>query len=72
MVLPLGSNQRWTLDFLSDAMTDGAASASWPSSMTSRANVWPWSLIRPCQACGLRASSPSVRNPRPSSNDRFR
>jgi FAD/FMN-containing dehydrogenase len=34
-----------------------AASASWPSSTTSPANAWFWSLIRPCQACGSRASS---------------
>ena len=56
MALPQGPNQRWSLDFLSDAMTV-VASAFWPSSTTSRANDWFWSPIRPCRACGSRASS---------------
>lgn len=49
-----GANQRWSLDFLSDAMVDG--SGFWPSS-TSLANAWRSSLIPRCQACGSSANS---------------
>jgi putative transposase len=48
MALPQGPNQRWSLDFLSDAMIDSrhfhilAVVDDY-----SRANAWFWSSIRP-------------------------
>ena len=38
--VPEGRNQRWSLDFVSDALAMAAASACWLLWMTSRASVW--------------------------------
>jgi putative transposase len=38
--VPQEPNQRWSLDFLSDAFAEAAASAFWLWSTTSRANAW--------------------------------
>jgi putative transposase len=56
MALPQGPNQRWSLDFLSDAFAAGG-SAFWRSSTTSRGNAWRWYLIPHCPASGSCASS---------------
>lgn len=44
--LPQGPNQRWSLDFVSDALSDGAGFASSPLSMTSVENASAWSPTR--------------------------
>ena len=47
MTIPQGPNQRWSLDFVSDALADAAGSASSASSTTSAGNAWqPWSIHR--------------------------
>ncbi|MFK4496043.1 transposase InsO family protein [Bradyrhizobium japonicum] len=53
--IPQGPNQRWSLDFVSDAFVDSRGFASWRSSMTSAAN-----------ACTLGddSSLPGLRVPR--------
>jgi len=56
MALPQGPNQRWSLDFLSDAMTHGRRFRILAIVETLRANAWHWPLIRPCRPCGSRAS----------------
>ena len=56
MVLPEGLNQRWSLDFLSDALPMADGSVFWRSSMISRANAWRWWPIRHCPACALPAN----------------
>ncbi len=42
LALPEGPNQRWSLDFVSDALDWVAASASWRSSTTSPGRRSPW------------------------------
>jgi len=42
MLVPERPNERWSLDFVSDAFTD-AGSGFWPSWTTSAANASPWS-----------------------------
>ena len=45
MTMPTALNQRWSLDFVSDTLADGRASAFCASSTTSAANAWlPWSI----------------------------
>ena len=56
MALPQGPNQRWSLDFLSDAFPTADGSASWLSSMTSRGNAWRLCPIPRCLECGSCAS----------------
>lgn len=41
LTVPQAVNQCWSLDFVSDALGDAAASASCAWSMTSAASVWP-------------------------------
>jgi putative transposase len=50
MTLPQGPNQRWSLDFVSDTLISGGASASWRWSTTSRASAWRWWSTPRCQA----------------------
>ncbi len=40
--VPRQANERWSLDFVSDQMTDGRRSASWRWSTTPRASAWHW------------------------------
>ena len=54
MVLPLTINQRWSLDFVSDTLSDGRRFRISASSTTSAANAWPWwSILRwvACASC---------------------
>lgn len=46
MTLPQGPNQRWSLDFVSDALTDGRRFRILGGSTTSRANACAWWLTR--------------------------
>ena len=52
IALPGGRNERWSLDFVSEASPTGGASASWRSSTTSRASAWRWWRIPRCRAAG--------------------
>ena len=46
MELPHAVNQRWSLDFVSDTLADGAAFGSCAWSMTSAASAWPpWWIL---------------------------
>lgn len=69
MILPSAANQRWSLDFISDAFTPsqrmchspagqrtGADFGSLRLSTTSRANAWRWSRTRRCRGPERRAS----------------
>jgi hypothetical protein len=55
--IPQGPNKRWSLDFLSDALSTVGASAFSRSSTTLPANAWRWSPTRPYPACVSCASS---------------
>ena len=57
MALPQGPNQRWSLDFLSDAFADGRGFRILAIIDTSRGNAWRWYLIPHCPASGSCASS---------------
>ena len=50
MVIPKGPNQRWSLDFMSDALEDGRRFRGM-SSTTSVGNAWLRWWIRPLVAC---------------------
>jgi transposase InsO family protein len=54
MVSPQAPNQRWLLDFVSDALDDG--SASWRWSMTSAASAWRWWPTPRCPVSGSHAN----------------
>ena len=44
MALPIRINQRWSLDFVSDTLSDGRRSASYASSTTLAVSAWQrWS-----------------------------
>jgi len=60
MAIPQSANQRWSLDFVSDALTTAASSAFLPSSMTSAGNVWRSSSTTRCQEHGLHANSAAL------------
>lgn len=49
MVLPNGPNQRWSLNFVSDALIDGRRFPFWRLLTTSAARTWCWSRTHPCQ-----------------------
>ena len=42
MTIPQGPNQRWSLDFASDVLSDGRRFGSWWWSTTSAASAWRW------------------------------
>jgi putative transposase len=56
ITIPQGPNQRWSLDFLSDAFADGRRFRIFALSTTSRANAWRWSPTPRCRDCGSCAS----------------
>jgi putative transposase len=64
LAIPQGANQRWSLDFLSDAFADSRRFRILASSTTLRANAWFWSPIPYCPACGLRGARRRDRDPR--------
>ena len=57
MLVPERANERWSLDFVSDAFTDGRRFACWPSSMTLVGNAWRWWQIRRFADCVSPANS---------------
>jgi len=56
MTVPQEPNERWSLDFVSDALSAAGASVSWRWSMTSAGSAWPWWRTRHCPAPVLHAS----------------
>ena len=63
MLVPERPNERWSLDFVSDAFTDGRRFRFWPSSMTSAGNALHWSRTPRSPGCASRGNSPrSWRN----------
>ena len=67
MTVPMQLNDRWSLDFVSDQLTDGPVFAFWPSSTTALESAWRWSLTRHCRALGSAGNSigwlPSAASP---------
>jgi putative transposase len=56
-LVPLLPNMRWSLDFVSDQLTDGRRFRVLTLLMTARVNVWRWWRILRCQDCALPANS---------------
>lgn len=52
MALPQRPNQRWSLDFVSDTLTDSGDFVSWLSWTTSLGSAPHWSPTLPCQVLG--------------------
>lgn len=52
MAIPIAPNERWSLGFVSDQLTNGRRSGSWPSWMTSRAECL--ALVADTSLSGLR------------------
>ena len=57
MLVPLLPNQRWSLDFVSDQLTDGRSSGFSRWLMTAPVNAWRWWPTHRCQANGWRGNS---------------
>src|SRR5262245_12391584 len=57
MTIPQGTNQRWSLDFVSDTLTDGRRFRSSASSTTSAGSAWQPSPTTRCPVSGWRANS---------------
>jgi putative transposase len=57
MTSPQGPNQRWSLDFVADALSGAGGSGFWRSWTTSRARRSPWSSTPRSAAGGSCASS---------------
>jgi putative transposase len=49
MMIPLRPNERWSLDFVADQMTDGRRFGSWRSSTTAPGSAWHWWRTRRCR-----------------------
>jgi putative transposase len=57
LVLPQGANQRWSMDFLHDQLSDGRRFRILAIVDDSSASAWRWSPIPRCPACGSGACS---------------
>ena len=66
MALPQGPNQRWSLDFVSDALTDGRRFRILAVVDDYTRECLAWSPTPRSRACGWCASSTLSRPPRPS------
>jgi putative transposase len=71
MIVPERANERWSLDFLSDAFTDGRRFRVLAVSTTTRGNAWRWLPTPRCPASASPAnwtrSSPGAAGRRRSS-----
>ncbi len=56
LALPSRPNERWSLDFISDAFTDGRRSVFWRWSTTLHANAFVWSPTHACRGHDFLAS----------------
>ena len=72
MAIPQGPNQRWCLDFLSDAFTDGRRFRILPWSTTSRANAWPGRRHLAVGPAGRARARRDHRRARPAGDVRLR
>src|SRR6516165_8574721 len=72
IAIPQGPNQRWSLDFQSDALSDGRRFRIFAAVTTSRENAWRWSPIRRCRASASCAARCDRRRPRPPDHVRLR
>jgi transposase InsO family protein len=70
--LPIGPNQRWSLDFVHDRMTDGRRFRILAVVDDAPASVWRWWRTRGSRAFGWRGSLTGHRGPRPTQDDRLR